>query len=166
MNSGVRVKLREKATIPGPLLGDLLSIHPAIDMEEGHIVCHHSSLSLSVAESPEGPVPLIALSDCLYATAGEEYVRRLASTASSESSEAIVRAGKTIIVGSTEIYNPEVVELLSIEEDVNLKLYEIDVEGLGRAILVALKGGRYGDGIALIAVSCRVKREKREALHY
>ncbi|MDM7275783.1 MAG: hypothetical protein P3X22_006695 [Thermoprotei archaeon] len=166
MNRGVRVKLGEKAVIPGPILEDFLSIHPAIDVEEGHIVCHHSSLSLLVAESPEGPVPLIVLSECLYATAGEEYVRRLAGAASSESSEAIVRAGSTIIVGSTEIYNPEVIELLSIGEDVDLKLYDINVEGLGKAIVVTLKGGKYGEGIALIAVNCRVRREKRETLHY
>ncbi len=166
MNGSVRVNIKEKGVIPSPLLEDFLSIHPAIDVEDGHIICHHSSLSLLVAESSEGPVPLIVLSDCLYITAGEEYVRRLAGAASSESSEVIVKMGRTIVVGSTEIYNPDVLELLSVEEGVNLKLYDVNVEGLGKAIVVTLKGGRYGDGIALIATNCRVRSEKRDALHY
>ncbi len=163
----IRINLREKGQVPTALLEDLLSIHPAIDVESGHIACHYSTFSLLVAETRKGFVPLIVVNDCILLTAGEYNVAKLTGTAGSEWEEVIVKPQGTIRVGSTEVHNPEVVELLLSNTDLNVKFYEVYVEEVGRGVLVVAKQEK-GDPIAVIAIPCKKPgREGREqALHY
>lgn len=164
----IRVNLSKKVEVPTALLEDLLSIHPAVDMESGHIVCHYSTFSLLTAETKLGPVPLIA-SECILLTVGADNVEKLIQDSKPGFREAVVKPGGLIRVGSTELQNPEVVELLLSDTKLELSFYEVEIEGVGKGVvIVAKQSNGKGEPIAVIAVNCKPGKgeEKREALHY
>jgi hypothetical protein len=162
----IRINLKEKGVIPSALLEDLLSIHPAIDVDSGHITCHYTTLSLLVAETEKGSVPLIAVNECILLTAGEHSVAKLVEVAGPALDEAIVKPQGIVKVGLTQVYNPDVVELLLSNTGLNMEFHEVQIEGVGGGVLVVVKQEK-GDPIAVIAIPCKKEKEKREqALHY
>jgi hypothetical protein len=162
----IKINLKEKGEVPSTLLEDLLSIHPAIDVDSGHITCHYTQLSLLVAETGRGPVPLIAVNECILLTAGEHNIAKLTEASGPALEEATVKQQGIIKVGSTEIHNPEVVELLLSNTNLNMKFHEAHVEGVGGVVLVIARQEK-GPPVAVIAIPCRKERERREqALHY
>jgi len=163
---GSKISLGRKAEVPTALVEDLLSIHPAIDVDSGHIVCHYNTFHLLVAETAYGPIPVIS-SGCTLLTVGEDNVEKLVKSSKSESREALVKPGGFIRVGSTEVQNPEVVELILSDTKLELKFYEVDIEGVGEGIvIVARQSDGKSEPLAVIVTPCKPKEEKREALHY
>jgi len=163
----IKINLKEKGQVPAALLEDLLAIHPAIDVDSGHITCHYTSFSLLVAETSRGPIPLIAVNECILLTAGEQNVSKLTGVAGSKSEEVIVKHQNTVKIGSTEVYNPEVVELLLSNTSLNMMFYEVLIEEVGGGVLVVAKQEK-GDPIAVIAIPCKKpeKGRREQALHY
>ncbi|MEM0366349.1 MAG: hypothetical protein QXO93_03840 [Acidilobaceae archaeon] len=162
----IKIDTHNKRVVPSYILEDMLSIHPAIDSDSGHILCHFSNIALLVAETSQGPVPLISTNDCILVTVGDIYINRLKVGIKSESKEVIIGPGGHIRVGSTTIYNKVAIEYLSYNKDMNMIFYEITVEGLGESILVELRKSDTKDHIAIIATTCKAERvEKREAIH-
>ena len=163
----IKINLKEKGQVPAMLLEDLLDIHPAIDVDSGHIACHYTSFSLLVAETGRGPVPLIAVNECILLTAGEHNVSKLTGIAGSRSEEVTVKHQNTVKVGSTEVYNPEVVELLLSNTSFNAVFYEVLIEEVGGGVLVVARQEK-GDPVAIIAIPCKKpeKGRREQALHY
>ncbi len=165
----IRINLREKGKIPTTLVEDLLSLHPAIDVDSGHIACHYTTFSLLVAETRRGAVPMIVIDDCILLTAGEANIVKLVEQTRPGLEEVIIKPRGVIKVGSIEISNPDVVELLLSNTNLNVKFYEVEIEEIGRGVVAIARSEKEKENpIALIIIPCRKpEREGRgEALHY
>lgn len=128
---------------------ELLSfLHPAVDPDTGHHVCHHHSLGLATLNAGGRRIPALLLGGCAMLVVGEDAVSALLGDASGEERLESMEPPKALI-GGVEADAYWVMQALRAAAEMNLRavLRVVEVEG-GRWVLVELESrGRPSEGL-------------------
>ncbi|MET1129155.1 MAG: hypothetical protein ABWW70_07555 [Thermoproteota archaeon] len=145
----------EMATVPSQVVEEAMDIHPAIDPETGHPVCHYLSVSAAVLDTGGHPVPAVLVGSCVALVSGREHVARVleAGGASPAGLELRDRVG----VGGVEV-DPELAytlfSVLRLARS-GAQLYTLELEDAGASRRVPAARLRLEDGQEVLVVLLR-----------
>lgn len=68
---------KQPGYLPHSVVENLLGLHPAIDPDTGHILCHYKPFNLGLAEINGNPYPALIVNDCIIIINDNKAVKEL-----------------------------------------------------------------------------------------
>ena len=136
-------------------------LHPAVDPDTGHYVCHHHSIGASVFETGSGPVPALVIGGCAMLVEGEDLVSRILSSAREASLEGL--SGGRAVAGGARVDAYWVSQAIKAAAEIRgeAKLYTISLGG--EAWAGVLIEWREGKALILVPPSCGEETIQRKS---
>jgi hypothetical protein len=127
-------------------------LHPAVDPEAGHYVCHHHSIGASVIETGSGPLPALVIGGCALLVEGEDHVSRILGNAREARLEGFI--GDKAVIGDARVDPYWVSQAIRAASEIRgeARFYTVGFEGEEWAgILIEWREGK---ALLLVPPSC------------
>ena len=132
---------KEKTSfIPRELIESLAFLHPGIDPETGHYVCHHIDMGISLIKVGNEEIPSFMVGDCILIVVGDRSINKLLEHMSEVKDEVTFESDTISIEGALASSELSRVFTLLWEYRAKIRFYKIEIEGSHRlAVLVEVK---------------------------
>ncbi len=72
-----KISILKKAIIPHIIVDNILELHPALDLDTGHIICHYKQFHTSIVKVDEFEFPAIGIGECMTIIPGDEAYEKV-----------------------------------------------------------------------------------------
>ena len=154
-------------SVPDAILEEAMLMHPAIDPDTGHMVCHHHEVSAAVFDAGGESIPALLVGSCLAIVTGKSLVSRILEHGNAKPAQ--VELKRKVTVSETEPEPYWVLSMLSVLKaaGTQAELYTVEVESSdhGRRRIPALRiiADETQETLLLVISPCRRPEEQRPA---
>jgi len=162
------LKLRSTmSSVPDVIMDEALMLHPAVDPDSGHLICHRHDVSAAVLEAGDEPYPALLVGSCLAIVTGKRLVEDI--LAKGDARKASLELSGDVRVPSAESEPYWLLYMISVLRNVKPKAELLTLEVVGpdgesrRVPALRIRADDANETLLISLAPCRRPEDQRPA---